>query len=258
MASRRAAESMIAEGRVRVNGVVVTEMGSQADPVVDKIMVDGKAINVPLQDQAGEEFTYIAMNKPPGVVTTAKDTHGRVTVLDLLKSQTTQPTREASTTVGQGADRGAQREIPRVFPVGRLDADTTGLILLTNDGDLTYRLTHPRFGVEKEYHALVRGNPSAEALQQLRTGVMIEGEKTARARVTEVTKHENSTLLRITIHEGRKRQVRLMCAAVGHHIIELKRVRFGPIALGELKPGAWRQLATHEIHALRKEVNLMR
>jgi pseudouridine synthase len=137
-----------------------------------------------------------------------------------------------------------------------LDADSTGLILLTNDGDLTFRLTHPRFGVEKEYRALVRGKPNAEALKKLREGVEIEGGMTAPAKVNEVGRRGDHTWLSITIREGRKRQVRLMCAAVQHPIIELERVRFGPQTLGNLQQGKWRYLATHEVHALRKAVKL--
>jgi 23S rRNA pseudouridine2605 synthase len=137
-----------------------------------------------------------------------------------------------------------------------LDADTTGLLLLTNDGDLTFRVTHPRFGVEKEYIALVRGRPSDDSLTRLREGVEIEGEMTAPAKVEWLDVHEGKTRLRITIHEGRKRQVRLMLAAIGHSVIELQRVRFGPILLGNLEEGKWRYLATHEVHALRKAVKL--
>ena len=140
--------------------------------------------------------------------------------------------------------------------MGRLDADTTGLLLITNDGDLTFRMTHPRYGVEKEYRALVRGHPSPAALQKLREGVEIEGEITAPAQVEELGRRGENTWLRIIIHEGRKRQVRLMTAAIGHPVIELQRVRFGPLALGNLAPGKWRYLAVHEVHALRKAVDL--
>jgi 23S rRNA pseudouridine2605 synthase len=140
--------------------------------------------------------------------------------------------------------------------VGRLDADTTGLLLLTNDGELTFRLTHPRYKVEKEYHALVRGHPDEAALQRMRDGIEIEGANTAPAKVKEIEKVGNNTRLRVVIHEGRKRQIRLMCAAVGHYVIELRRVRFGPLSLGDLPPGKWRKLAVHEVHALRKAVRM--
>jgi 23S rRNA pseudouridine2605 synthase len=229
---------MIAAGRVRVNGAVVTEMGTRADLASDRIEVDGRPIAAQKRAGQTQQHTYIVLNKPGGVVTTAKDTHGRTTVLDLLK--------------GAGLrERGV-----RVYPVGRLDADSTGLLLLTDDGDLTFRLTHPRYGIEKEYRALVRGHPSPAALGRLRHGVEIEGEMTAPAKVEEVGKQDGNTWLRITIHEGRKRQVRLMAAAVGHPVIELQRVRFGPLTLGNLAPGKWRTLAVHEAHALRKAVGL--
>jgi 23S rRNA pseudouridine2605 synthase len=270
VASRRAAEEMIAAGRVSVNGKVVTEMGTRANPATDKIEVDGRPIAPEQPRQTGSDFVYILLNKPPGVVSTVKDTHGRPTVLDLIQggaapsasSPASSPTASPATASppgGQPDRTAAQRPAradARIYPVGRLDADTTGLLLLTNDGDLTFRLTHPRFGVEKEYRALVRGRPSEEVLRKLREGVEIEGEMTAPAKVEEIGRSGENTLLRITIHEGRKRQVRLMAAAVGHHIIELQRVRFGPLSLGTLPVGRWRHLATYEVHALRKAVRL--
>jgi pseudouridine synthase len=215
VASRRAAEEMIAGGRVRVNGAIGAT-------------VPGRA----------QEMVYIVLNKPVGVVTTVRDPQGRKTVLQMLEG-------------AKLSERGL-----RLFPVGRLDVDSTGLLLLTNDGDLTFRLTHPRYGVEKEYRALVRGHPSPSSLQRLREGVEIEGEMTAPAKAVEVGRKEGNTWLRITIHEGRKRQVRLMAAAIGHQVIELQRVRFGPLVLGDLDEGKWRYLATHEVHALRKAVKL--
>jgi pseudouridine synthase len=228
---------MIAAGRVTVNGQVVTEMGTRANPLVDRIEVDGKPIRS-VQTSAGPaEYVYILLNKPEGVVTTTKDTHGRPTVLDVI-SAATQDNRE------------------RVYPVGRLDADTTGLLLLTNDGELTFRLTHPRYKVDKEYHALVRGRPDEAALQKMREGIEIEGEMTAPAKVKEIEQVGPNARLRVVIHEGRKRQIRLMCAAIGHPVIELRRVRFGPLSLGDLQPGKWRRLAVHEIHALRKAVRM--
>lgn len=238
VASRRAAEEMIVAGRVKVNGQVVTQLGARADPLRDRIEVDGRALPRPQAGSFAGKMVYILLHKPAGVVTTAKDTHGRPTVLDLLAG-------------ARLKERGV-----RVYPVGRLDADTTGLLLLTNDGDLTFRLTHPRYGVEKEYHALIRGTPNREVVRSLREGVEIEGEMTAPARVDGLGREDGNTRLRIVIHEGRKRQVRLMAAAVGHPVIELKRVRYGPLTLGELQPGKWRYLAIHEVHALRKAVKL--
>lgn len=240
VASRRAAEEMIAAGRVRVNGKVVTEMGQRADPRIDRIEVDGKLLVEPRSAQPGQaqQLIYIVLNKPAGVVTTVKDTHGRTTVIDLLAE-------------ARLRERGL-----RLYPVGRLDADTTGLLLLTNDGDLTFRMTHPRYGIEKEYRALVRGHPGPTVLEKLRTGVEIEGDTTAPALVEALGKRGEHTWLRVVIHEGHKRQVRLMAAAVSHPVIELQRVRFGSLSLGNLAVGKWRYLALHEAHALRKAVGL--
>lgn len=234
VASRRAAEEMIAAGRVSVNGEIVREMGVRVLPT-DVIQVEGKRLDVPGPEKQAQEHVYIAVNKPLGVVSTAKDPQGRPTVLDLLNPKT---------------------GIPRVYPIGRLDVDSTGLLLLTNDGDLTFRVTHPRYGLEKEYRALVRGRPGADAIQRLREGVEIESGLTSPAKVEHLNTVEGNTWLRITIHEGRKRQVRLMVAAVGHPVIELQRTRVGPILLGTLEPGKWRYLALHEVHALRKAVGL--
>lgn len=238
VASRRAAEELIAAGRVTVNGKPVTEMGSRANPATDVIAVDGRPLKA--KDGTGEvqRLVYIALHKPIGVVSTARDPYGRPTVLSLLAG---------AKLVEQGL---------RVYPVGRLDADSSGLVLLTNDGDLTFRLTHPRFGVEKEYRVLMRGRVSEDKLQRLRDGVEIEGGLTAPAKVDVSSTREGNTWLRMTIKEGRKRQVRLMAAAVGHPVIELQRIRFGSIDLGTLEPGKWRNLAIHEVHALRKLVRL--
>ncbi|MEA2574870.1 MAG: rRNA synthase [Chloroflexia bacterium] len=238
IASRRAAEELIAAGRVTVNGEVVKEMGVRADPATDTIAVDGKPLKLNTGTGQAQKFVYIALNKPLGVVSTVKDPEGRPTVMTLLAS---------AKLTEQGL---------RLYPVGRLDTDSTGLLLLTNDGDLTFRLTHPRYEVDKEYHVIVRGRPTGEALNKLREGVMIEGGLTAPAKIDVLSRTEGNTSLRITIREGRKRQVRLMCAAVGHPVIELTRVRFGPIELGDLQPGKWRNLAVHEAHALRKAVKL--
>lgn len=237
IASRRSAEQLIRAGRVSVNGEVVTELGSRANPGVDEIKVDGTAIKSDAHGQ-GQRMVYVALNKPLGTVSTATDPFDRPTVLSLLSGARLRE---------QGL---------RVFPVGRLDADSSGLILLTNDGDLTFRLTHPRYGVDKEYEVVVRGRPGQEAIQRLKEGVEIEGGLTAPARVEDLGRREGNTRLRIIIHEGRKRQVRLMTAAVGHPVIELRRTRFGPIGLADLEPGKWRNLAVHEVHALRKAVGL--
>jgi len=217
LGSRRACEELIAAGRVTVNGEVAT-LGSRADPEVDAIEVDGARIGV------RQGLVHYLLNKPAGVVTTASDPQGRPTVVGLVPAE------------------------PRVYPVGRLDADTEGLLVLTNDGELAHRLTHPSFGVDKEYLADVTGTPSRGALRRLREGVELEDGLTAPARVSLVGDHT----LRITIHEGRNRQVRRMCEAVGHPVRRLVRVRIGPLADRRLPPGEWRPLTQAEVRALER------
>jgi 23S rRNA pseudouridine2605 synthase len=215
VASRRRCEELIAEGRVAVNGEVIG-LGAQLDVQRDIVTVDGAF--VPLAPDA----VYYALNKPTGYVTTAHDPQGRPTVVELVPYE------------------------PRVVPVGRLDLDTEGLLLLTNDGELTHRLTHPSFGVEKEYLAEVEGTPSRGALRRLREGVELEDGPTAPAKVALVPPN----VVRLVIHEGRNRQVRRMCAAVGHPVQRLVRVRIGPIVIGTLAPGQWRALEGVEVRAL--------
>jgi 23S rRNA pseudouridine2605 synthase len=217
LGSRRQCEELIDDGLVTVNGVVVG-LGARADVDVDQIEVEG----VPIGVRPG--LVHYLLHKPAGVITTAEDTHGRPTVIDLVPPE------------------------PRVFAVGRLDQDTEGLLLLTNDGDLTHRLTHPSFGVEKEYLAEVEGTPSRGALRQLRDGVDLEDGRTAPAKVSAVAPN----LLKITIHEGRNRQVRRMCEAVGHPVVRLVRSRIGPLSDRALKPGEWRPLTMEEVRALEK------
>lgn len=227
--SRRVCEQLILQGRVRINGQVVTQLGVQADPQCDVIEVDGKRV------QLSEEHTYILLHKPAGVVTTRRDAHAARTVMDLL----------------QGVSAA-------VFPVGRLDADTTGALLLTDDGELAYRLTLPRYGVPKTYLVEVRGEVGEEALRRLREGVLLEDGMTAPAQVQKVRylAGRGTTLLRLTIHEGRKRQVKRMCMAVGHPVVRLHRERFGHLTLHQLPVGAWRYLTDEEIVALRRAVGL--
>jgi len=227
--SRRVCEQLILQGRVRINGQVVTQLGVQADPQCDVIEVDGKRV------QLSEEHTYILLHKPAGVVTTRRDAHAARTVMDLL----------------QGVSAA-------VFPVGRLDADTTGALLLTDDGELAYRLTLPRYGVPKTYLVEVRGELGEEALRRLREGVLLEDGMTAPAQVQKVRylAGRGTTLLRLTIHEGRKRQVKRMCMAVGHPVVRLHRERFGHLTLHQLPVGAWRYLTDEEIVALRRAVGL--
>jgi 23S rRNA pseudouridine2605 synthase len=215
--SRRAVEELIAAGRVRVNGEVA-ELGRRADPERDRIEIDGALIGV----RPGT--VWYLLNKPANVVTTADDPQGRRTVLDLVPAE------------------------PRVFPVGRLDRETEGLLLLTNDGDVTHRLTHPSYGVEKEYLVHVEGRPSRRALRRLREGIELDDGPTAPATVATL----RGDLLRITIHEGRNRQVRRMCDAVGHPVQRLVRTRIGPISDRSLGPGAWRELSPAEVRALER------
>ena len=224
VASRRASEQMILEGRVTVNGETVRELGTKADPAKDSIKVDGRRIKTDIPNR------YIVLYKPKGYVTTRKDPEGRRTVMDLI---------------GEG---------DYIYPVGRLDYDSEGLLLLMTDGELAARLMHPRHEVEKEYEAIVKGTPDPKALDKLRKGVYIEGGRTSPAEVhvgSTVKGHKPTTKLTITIHEGRNRQIRNMCSAVGLPVWELRRVRMGPIGLGRLKPGQWRDLTPEEVRRLK-------
>jgi len=214
--SRRTCELLIADGRVRVNGELAV-LGRRVEPGRDLVEVDGGPVGIL------PGLVYYLLNKPDGVVTTADDPQGRPTVLDLVPSE------------------------PRVFPVGRLDLQTEGLLVLTNDGELAQLLAHPRFGVEKEYLAEVAGVPGPAAIRRLREGVVLDdGETTAPARVAAVS----PGVLRLVIHEGRNRQVRRMCESVGHPVVRLVRTRIGPIADRSLRPGAWRPLEIAEVRAL--------
>jgi 23S rRNA pseudouridine2605 synthase len=217
--SRRVCEELIAEGRVTVDGEVAV-LGRRVDPKTAQVEVDG----VPVSVRPG--LVYYLLNKPRGVVTTASDPQGRPTVLDLVPPE------------------------PRVFTVGRLDADTEGLLILTNDGDLAHRLAHPSFGVEKEYLAEVEGVPTPGELRRLRTGVQLEEGKTAPAKASVVQERA----IRLVIHEGRNRQVRRMCAAIGHPVARLVRVRIGPLADRDLPPGRYRVISTDEVRALEASV----
>jgi pseudouridine synthase len=227
VASRRSAESLIKDGRVSINGRVVTELGTRADPTRDDVRVDGRRIRLP------DRFRYILMNKPAGYVTTRSDPQQRPTVLGLL---------------------GPLREF--LYPVGRLDYDSEGLLILTNDGDLTAALTHPRHGVSKTYEAVVRGAPDARALERLRRGVVLDDRRTAPAdvrvrRTFTAGRGRERTLLELVLREGRNRQIRRMCEAVGHPVERLTRVRIGPLSDRRLKPGMWRELTDREVGALR-------
>ena len=217
VASRRAVEEMVAEGRVVVNGQPA-RLGQRIDPDGDVVEVDGVTVGL------RADLVYYLLNKPTGVVTTASDPQGRPTVVDMVPGD------------------------PRVFPVGRLDADTEGLLLLCNDGDLTHRLTHPSFGVDKEYLAQVEGRPSRGALRRLREGVELED---GPARAVAVSQ-PGPTVVRIVVHEGRNRLVRRMCAAIGHPVHRLVRTRIGPLADRKLSPGEWRELTPAEVRELER------
>jgi 23S rRNA pseudouridine2605 synthase len=218
VASRRAAEKLIGDGRVTVDGRTVTDPARSVD-AESRVTVDGRAL------QGAEPRVVYAVNKPVGVVSTARDTHGRPTVVELVAAPGL-----------------------RLYPVGRLDADSSGLILLTNDGELANRLTHPSFEVPKTYRArLAGGAVGAGALEALRRGVPLDGSPTAPARVRRL----RGNLIELTIHEGRNRQVRRMCEAVGHPVLELERIAFGPLRLGGLRSGAHRRLRSGEVEHLR-------
>jgi len=217
--SRRVCEDLIAEGRVRVDGDIAV-LGRRVDPETALIEVDGAPVGV------RPDLVHYVLNKPAGVVTTADDPQGRPTVVGLVPDE------------------------PRVFPVGRLDADTEGLLLLTNDGELAHRLTHPSYGVEKEYVAEVEGLPTRAVLRRLREGVELDDGPTAPARATLI----DPSVVRLTIHEGRNRQVRRMCEAVGHSVVRLVRTRIGPLADRSLAPGAWRELTGDEVRSLQRAV----
>jgi 23S rRNA pseudouridine2605 synthase len=231
VASRRAAERIVAEGRVTVAGHAVIDPALDVDEH-SAVAVDGRPVAGP------EPRVVLALHKPVGVVSTARDTHGRRTVLDLVAGDRRVP--------GDRREPGDRR---RLYPIGRLDADSSGLILLSNDGELANRLTHPRFQVPKTYRARVRGGPvSNRALQALRDGVQLDDGRTAPARVRRLAPDR----IELTIHEGRNRQVRRMCQAVGHPVIELQRTRFGPLTLDGLAPGQHRQLTRAELARLRE------
>jgi pseudouridine synthase len=224
IASRRASEQLIVEGRVTVNGETVRALGTRADPSRDDVRVDGRRVRVDVAHR------YILLNKPRGYVTTRSDPQKRRTVIDLL-----------------GPKAGY------IYPVGRLDYDTEGLLLLTTDGDLAARLTHPRHEVERVYEAIVVGVPDDRAIRKLRDGLFIEGGRTAAADVRRghaVKGTPPTTMLIITLREGRNRQVRKMCQAIGHPVRSLRRVRMGALTLGRLRPGEWRELTPKELRQL--------
>jgi len=226
LASRRKAEEMISSGRVMVNGTIVTELGTKVDPSRDHVKVDGKHLS------AAQPFVYLVLNKPKNVMSTLEDPGGRTTVKDYLRGVSV-----------------------RVFPVGRLDFDSEGLMLLTNNGDLAQALLHPRYHVPKTYLIKVKGVLTDEEIRQLEHGVRLEDGMTSPAQVKKVRKVEANSWLEVTIREGRKHQVKRMLESVGHPVIKLMRVRMGPLSLGNLEPGEFRFLTDREANALRELVN---
>ncbi|MCL2745782.1 MAG: rRNA pseudouridine synthase [Coriobacteriia bacterium] len=217
VASRRGSENLMTEGRVSVNGHIVRELGIKIDPVSDIVAVDGKKV----RPDGGA--VSLMLNKPTGVLTTMSDPHGRPTVAQLI------------------ADAG----YPALFPVGRLDQDTSGLLLFTTDGELGYKLTHPKYELFKTYQAHVKGQPNKAALRALQQGMQLEDGMTAPAKI-----HYSKGVLTLSIREGRNRQVRRMCEAIGHPVQKLHRTHFGPLALGTLREGNWRHLEPDEVSAL--------
>lgn len=227
VASRRKCEEIIKQGKVEVNKEVITRLGFLVDPNKDEITVNGSHISL-------EPKVYILCNKPAGYITTTKDTHQRKTVLDLI------PKKDL-----------------RVFPVGRLDKDTTGALLLTNDGELAYRLTHPKFGVPKTYEVDFKGFLRKGEIDKLKRGLRLEGKLTAPARVKVLVKGRNRSQAQIQIHEGRKRQVKRMFEAIGHPVMKLKRTSYGNLGLSDLKEGRLRRLTQQEVMRLKEMVGLL-
>jgi pseudouridine synthase len=224
IASRRRSELMIASGKVSINGEIVKQPYIMVDPISDEVLVDGKKISEKRQK------VYILLNKPRGVLTTLDDPFGRKTVMSLIDPNI------------------------RVYPVGRLDFDTEGLLILTNDGELTFKLTHPGKEVEKEYYAQVLGRLDSDKVKLLRRGVDIGGYITAPAMIEELRADGKLTTYKVIVKEGKKRQIRKMFEAVGHRVIYLKRERIGNLSLGDLKPGQWRYLSPSELENLKNSV----
>lgn len=221
VASRRAAEALMLAGKVRVNGRVVRELGTPVGED-DRVEVGGKLV------RADAPPVYLVLHKPAGVMTTMRDPQGRKTVRDIIP-----------------------KELPRIVPVGRLDFDTSGVLLLTNDGELAHVLTHPRFGVEKTYRAVVRGRLTQEQIRDLQTGVELDEFRASGAKLRMIASRRDASIVDLTIHEGKNRQVRRMLEAVGHPVLSLARLRFGPVRLGELPPGKTRPATPREVEQLR-------
>lgn len=222
VASRRASEELITQGLVKVNNIVVTELGTRIDPKTDRVKVNDKSIRLE------RKKVYILLNKPIGYVSTMNDEKDRNIVTDLI----------------EGIDE-------RIYPVGRLDADTTGLLLLTNDGDLAFKITHPKNEIVKRYIAIVEGVPNRFELEKFRKGLIIDGKPTAEAFIKIAKRYDTESILEISIHEGRNRQVKKMCEMINHPVKKLKRIAIGDIEIGGLEIGNWRHLDDEEVKYLK-------
>jgi pseudouridine synthase len=228
LASRREADNLIVAGKVSINGQIITELGFKIDPAADQVLVGNKLAQIESRRE------YYAVNKPLGFIVTRKDPHRRPTVMDLIP------------------------DLPgNVFPIGRLDSNSEGLLLLTNDGELTHRLLHPRYEIKKIYHVLVKGRPGREQLERLEKGIFLDGRKTAPAKVRFLGGNPSKAALTVEIHEGRKREIRRMFQVLGYPVISLKRIQFAGISLGNLKPGKWRRLSVVEVAGLKKIAGLL-
>ncbi len=225
-ASRRKGEELIKSGRVEVNGQAVLIPATRVDLASDRITVDGKAKDIPKK-------VYFLLNKPKGVTTTVKDRHAKQTVLDLIK----------------------QNDL-RVYPVGRLDKDTSGLLIISNDGDLAYRLTHPKFGIKKVYRVCVKGMITCDKISKLEAGILLDGKRTFPCRIEIISAGKHNTRLKVELTEGRKRQIKKMFAKVGHPVLEIHRTAFGSLELAGLKVGQWRPLRDREVAELKRAVGL--
>lgn len=226
LGSRRSCEKLILEGKVRVNGRVVTELGTKVSPGLDEVRCDGRPVT------PSDDLVYLVLNKPAGVLTSLSDPRGRPVIRDLLPPQ----------------------GLPRLFPAGRLDYQTEGLILLTNDGALAYGIMHPSFEVEKEYRAKVRGCPTPADLDQLKAGIVSDGERLWATQAEIVSHAVGFAWLKLVVQQGRYHEIRRLCDAIGHSVLRLQRVRLGPIVLGSLPKGCWRRLSSRELVNIRRAV----